>query len=207
MRSSNRRGPALAALAALLLLPLPAAAADDAAAQRRVIEQTTSDVLAVLADDAFDADAKRDRIEAIVYAQVDFETVSRLVLARNWQRFSEPQQREFREEFKRHLSRTYGRNIDNYKNERVEIVGDRAEARGDWTVRTKVVRTGGSEDIAVDYRLRRRDGVWRIIDIIVEGVSLIANFRSQFQEIVAQDGPDHLLELLRSKNLKSEPIT
>ena len=207
MRSSDRRGPALAALAALLLLPLPAAAADDAAAQRRVIEQTTSDVLAVLADDAFDADAKRDRIEAIVYAQVDFETVSRLVLARNWQRFSEPQQREFREEFKRHLSRTYGRNIDNYKNERVEIVGDRAEARGDWTVRTKVVRTGGSEDIAVDYRLRRRDGVWRIIDIIVEGVSLIANFRSQFQEIVAQDGPDHLLELLRSKNLKSEPIT
>jgi phospholipid transport system substrate-binding protein len=107
-------------------------------------------------------------------------------------------------EFKAQLSRTYGRNIDNYKNERVEILSDRAEGRGDWTVRTRVRRD--SDTILVDYRLRATDGTWRIIDIIVEGVSLVANFRSQFQEIVAQDGPEQLLKMLRDKNLLSEPI-
>jgi phospholipid transport system substrate-binding protein len=132
--------------------------------------------------------------------------MSRLVLARNWSRFSPAQQAEFVREFKEHLKVTYGRNIENYQNERIEIVGEREEQRGDWTVQTKILRGGGAQDILVDYRLRKEGDAWRVIDIVIERVSLVANFRSQFQELVSQGGPQKVLDVLRDKNARGEPL-
>jgi phospholipid transport system substrate-binding protein len=194
----------LALAAALVLTPAvrPASAADAPAA---VVEQTTSKVIAILAQQGASADEKRRRVQDVVYASVDFETLSRLVLARNWSKFTEAQRAEFMDQFKEHLSMTYGRNVENYQNEKVTILGAREEAKGDWTVKTKIVR-GGPNDILVDYRLRQRDGQWRIIDVIIEGVSLVSNFRSQFQDVVASGGPDRLISLLRDKNAKGEPL-
>jgi phospholipid transport system substrate-binding protein len=174
---------------------------------RDVVVRTTDAVIAILKDPETSKDTKRARIEEVVYANVDFDTLTRLVMARNWRRLSPAQQMEFRNEFKRHLSVTYGNNIDSYRNEGVEVVGEREEARGDRTVLTRVVRRdGGTNDILVDYRLRQTDGEWRIIDVIVEGVSMVANFRSQFQDIVAGGSPEKLIVLLREKNQKGEAI-
>ena len=170
---------------------------------REVVRRLADDVLAVLKQKTLASDAKRDRIEQLVYAGVDFETLSRLVLARNWSRFSADEQARFQQEFKQHLSVTYGKSIDSYKNEDLAITGDREEARGDWTVKTKVVR-GGSDDIVVDYRLRQAEGRWKIIDFVVEGVSLVANFRSQFQDILASKSPRELIALIHDKNVKGE---
>ena len=193
------------AITALCLWFLPPAIAQAAESPRAVVEATTDAVLAVLRDGGLTADDKRRRIEDIVYTRVDFDTLSRLVLAQNWKTLSEAQRADFVREFKRHLSLTYGKSVDNYKNERAAIVSDREETRGDWTVKTKIVR-GGPDDIALDYRLRQTDGTWRIIDFIVEGVSLVSNYRSQFQEIMAHGGAERLLELLRDKNAKGEPL-
>src|SRR6185436_6809869 len=94
-----------------------------------------------------------------------------------------------------------------YKNEKVNLTGSRNETGGDVTVKTKIVRGGGgSNDILVDYRLRQRDGQWKIIDVIIEGVSLVSNFRSQFHDVVSNGGPEQLLSLLREKNAKGEPL-
>jgi phospholipid transport system substrate-binding protein len=172
---------------------------------RDVVQRTTDAVLGILQDKSLGSDDKRARIEEVVYAEVDFPTLTRLVLARNWGRFTPEQKKDFEREFKQHLSVTYGKNVDNYKNERVQIVGDRKEIRDDWTVQTRIIR-GGPDDIAVEYRLRQREGQWRIIDVIVEGVSLVANFRSQFQEIISNRGVDHLIKLLREKNAKGESV-
>ena len=190
----------------LLCLAPPVAGAAGGDGPRAIVEHVTSAALAVLGNKGLSADEKRHRLEEIVYAQTDFDTMSRLVLARNWSRFSPAQQAEFVQQFKQHLSITYGRNIENYRNERVEIVGDRDEGRGDWIVMTKILRGGGAEDILVDYRLRRTGEAWRIIDIVIERVSLVANFRSQFQEIVSQGGPEKVLQLLRDKNAHGEPL-
>ena len=192
------------AIAALCLWSAPAVA-PAAEGPRAVVEATTDAVLGVLRDGGLTADDKRHRIEDIVYTRVDFDTLSRLVLARNWNTLTEAQRADFVREFKRHLSLTYGKSVDNYRNERVAILSEREEARGDWTVKTKIVR-GGPDDIAVDYRLRQTDGTWRIIDFIIEGVSLVSNYRSQFQEIMAHGGAERLLELLRDKNAKGEPL-
>lgn len=200
---TTRKRVSSALLALALLLAGTARAASTPA---QVVEGLAGQVVAVLKDNALSSDAKRARIEAIAYEAIDFVTLSKLVLARNWPKFSPPQRAEFEQEFKRHLSVTYGRNIDSYKNETVKILGERQEARGDVTVHSKILRGGGSEDVLVDYRLRQRDGQWRIIDVIVEGVSLVSNFRSQFQDIVAQGGPDRLLVLLREKNASGESL-
>jgi phospholipid transport system substrate-binding protein len=173
---------------------------------RQVVEMTTSQVLAVLRDGSLTREAKQIKIEEIVYDQVDFVTLSRLVLARNWKRLSKGEQTEFMNEFKRHLSITYGDSIDKYKNESVRITGDRKETRGDWTVMTKVVGGPGGSEFLVNYRLREKDGRWWIIDIIVEGVSMVSNFRSQFQEIMATGGPERLLRLLKQKNAAHQSL-
>ena len=72
-------------------------------------------------------------------------------------------------------------------------------------MKTKIVR-GGGNDILVDYRLRQRDGTWKIIDVVIEGVSLVSNFRSQFQDILGSGAPDKLLQVLRDKNARHEPL-
>lgn len=191
----------------IAILLAAASLAFAAAPPRDVVVGTTDAVIAILKDGALSKDDKRTKIEEVVYANVDFETLSRLVMARNWKTMSPAQQQEFQQEFKQHLSVTYSRNIDNYRNEGVKVVGERDEARGDKTVQTMILRGDGAEaNISVDYRLREKDGRWYIIDVIVEGVSLVANFRSQFQDIVAGGDPQKLITLLREKNAKGESI-
>lgn len=192
----------VAFLACALVLPSAARAADS---PRAVIEKLTSAVLEVLGNKALSKDEKKRQLEQLVYGAGDFETLARLALARHWSDFTPQQQAEFVTEFKKHLSLTYGNNVESYRNERVAIVGEREEARGDHTVKSRVLR-GGPDDIEIDYRLRPANGEWKIIDFIIENVSLVANYRSQFQDILSNGSPDKLLQMLRDKNARSEPL-
>jgi phospholipid transport system substrate-binding protein len=189
-------------LACATTLPPPTRAAES---PRTVVDATTSSVIATLADTSLSMPEKRRRVEEIVYARVDFDTLSRLVLGQGWNQLNEEQRGEFEREFKQNISATYGRNVESYENERITIVNDRQEPRGDWTVRTKIVRHG-SDDISVDYRLRETDGTWKIIDVTIEGLSLASNYRSQFQEIMANGSIDRLLTILREKNARGESL-
>jgi phospholipid transport system substrate-binding protein len=189
-------------LVAIALLGFASPQPPDAAAQsapRAMVQQTIDAVLVVLNDKAASTEQKRSRIEKIAYERFDFPTVSRLVLARNWQRFSKTQQAEFMEEFKRYLAANYGNRIERYDQQKVEITGERKEPRGDVTIQS-VVRGGEFEGAVVDYRMRERDGQWLVIDVIVEGISLVSNFRDQFKEVLARGGPEELLQKLREKN-------
>ncbi len=193
----------LLGLVLTFVAPVPAPAADTA---RGTIEELAAQVLAILRNGSLPTDEKRRRLEDIVDRHTDFETLSRLVLARNWSRFSPEQQREFMEEFKEHLSITYRDSVERYTDQDIRITGERQEARGDVTVRSEIVRASGAEPIAVDYRLRRIDGQWKVIDIIVEHVSLVANYRSQFQDMMSGGKPEALLAALKEKNARGEPL-
>jgi len=185
------------ALAVLLATTVPAVATT-ADQPQVIVKQVTDRVIEILQQKDLPDGEKRAKIETIVMEYVDFETLSKLVVARNWSKFSPAQQEEFMTQFQEHLARTYGKRLDDYRNEKVIITGEHEEARGDRTVNTKVPR--GGTVILVDYRLRQKDGSWKMIDIVIEGVSLVANFRSQFQGIVTSGGPDKLIQLLREKN-------
>jgi len=153
----------------------------------------------VLRDKSISTQGRIRSIEEIVYGRFDLEVMSRLVLARNWKRFSEEQKAEYVEEFKRYLTNSYGNRIERYDQQTVEIVGEREEPRGDVVVKTKVVG-GEFEGALVDYRLRNQTGDWRVIDVVIEGISMVSNYRDQFKSIVSSGGPELLLEKLREKN-------
>jgi phospholipid transport system substrate-binding protein len=197
-----RRIPARV-LATLLALGLLAGAAAEQPGPRAVIEQTVADALAVLDKRELSKHERRSQVQQIAYARFDFDTMSRLVLARNWNLLSAAQQVEFEREFKTFLAKGYGNRLDAYDQQRVEIVGEQAEPRGDVTIRTRILG-GDFEGVAMDYRLRSRDGEWRVIDVVIEGISLVANYRDQFKEVLSRGGPDELLKELREKNAAQE---
>jgi phospholipid transport system substrate-binding protein len=191
------RGAEAAALAALVLA-LPAVAAE-APAPRQVIEQTVDQVLVILRDSSQTSAQRRERLEKIAEQRFDFRTMTKLVLARSWRRLSTRQKDDFVAEFTRYLANDYGSRLERYHQESVQVTGDEPQPRGDVVVKTRIV--GGDNDGAlVDYRLREDDGEWRIIDVVIEGVSLVANFRDQFREVMSRDGPEKVLEKLRAKN-------
>jgi phospholipid transport system substrate-binding protein len=205
---ARRRPPAAGALrlgllACGLLLGLQAlspasfaAPADDASG---VVRTTLDQVLAVLRDKALPSEQRRQRVEAIAYAHFDFDTISRLVLARNWPKLSETQRAEFVVEFKRHLSGTYWKTLEDYRDQKVTVDGARPERSGDVTVRSSI-EGERADPIRIDYRMRPSGGEWSVIDVIIEGVSLVQNFRSQTQEIIGDVGVDGLIGQLRKKN-------
>ena len=170
-----------------------------ASAPRAMVQETIDAVLAVLKDKSLSTEQKRSKIEQIAYQRFDFLTLSKLVLARNWPRFSKTQQEQFIAEFKRYLAVNYGNRIERYDQQKVEIVGERQEPRGDVTIQS-VVRGAEFEGATIDYRLRQTEGRWLVIDVIVEGISLVSNFRDQFKEVLARGGPEELLQALRAKN-------
>ena len=193
-------------LAAVALASCLAGVARAGESPRAIVEKMTQAAIDVLGQKGLSSEEKRHRIEDLAYANIDFDIMSHLVLARNWGRLSAAQQAEFVRLFKEHLALTYGRSIEGYNNEKVEVVGERDEGRGDWTVKTKILRGGGNADVLVEYRLRQENDAWRIIDVVIERVSLVANFRSQFQDIMSSGGPAKLLDVLREKNAKGEPL-
>jgi len=178
-----------------------AAAEADPPSAREVIDRQLKDALAILRDAKLTAEQKRQKIGKIAEEHTDFETLSKMTMGRYWRDLSAEQRAAFIEAFKTHLSNTYGTLLNGYTNEDVKAVGDHREPNGDWTVQLSVVGTvnGSRQELAkVDCRLRRK-AEWKVIDVIPEGVSIAANFRDQFQDIMAHGGFDRLLKLLREK--------
>lgn len=181
----------------------PAAGADAARVEvpRKIIDDAAVRIVAILARKQDPSEKRIAEIEAIAYDLFDFSTMSKLVLARNWRKLSPEQRTEFVREFKRHLSHTYGSRLDRYDQERVDVYGTQVEQRGDVSVKTRIV--GGQFDGAeISYRLREQGAEWQIIDVVIEGVSLVSNYRSQFQEVLNTGTIDDLMAKLRDKNFK-----
>ena len=189
----------LSAFVALLVWAPPVAAED----ARTVMKQSIDQVLAALREPGLSHEERLRRVEKVAEARFDFKRMSKLVLARNRKKLSAEQQDEFLVEFQKHLTMTYGRRLGEFSNETIEMGDARTESNGDVTVKT-IVRGGAADGVLIDYRMRARDDSWYVIDVIIEGISLISNFRSQVQEIVSTKGANQLIDVLREKNEKEE---
>src|SRR5208283_5855049 len=194
-------GTALALTIAIALAPRATRAAET---PRTVVQVKAQKVVEILNSGASD-DEKIRRLEEVAYATIDFDTVCRLVLAKNWKKFTPEQRQQFQGEFKRAFTVSYGRRIGQFGQEKVIILGERQEPLGDATVQSRIVG-GKAGDTKVDYRLRQKDGTWYMIDVTVEGVSIVSSYRTQFQEIIDQGGPKQLLAQLRAKNASGEGL-
>jgi len=176
---------------------------------RQVIEKSSQDFLTILRDPHLPHDKKRQEVEQIASDNISFEVMSRLCLGRFWRGLSDNQRTQYVEEFKQLIINTYAQiiDVDKAMSRDVKTLGDRQESDGDWTVRTHIVGRGddsNTEYAKVDYRLRNLQGQWKVIDFSVDNASLVANYRSQFQEIMSNGGIDQLLKLLHDKNAAAQ---
>jgi phospholipid transport system substrate-binding protein len=158
-------------------------------------------VLDVLRDPALKAEAakktKKDKLRAISEKMFDFTELSKRTLARNWSKFNPEQQKEFVDLYTSLLEDAYANKIMAYTDEKIVFSTEVALTEKTVEVRSMVLRKNG--DVPIYYRVIMKDGSWRVYDIVVEGVSLISNYRSQFREILANKPPESLLETLRKK--------
>jgi phospholipid transport system substrate-binding protein len=140
---------------------------------------------------------RRRALRAVADEIFDWTEMSRRALGRHWQDRSPAEQQEFIGLFRALIERVYGDRIDQYGGEKVRFAGDSVD--GDQaTVRTKVVTKSGQET-AVDYRLLRSGDRWRVYDVAVEGVSLVANYRTQFNQVIRTSSYEELVKKLKAR--------
>lgn len=137
-------------------------------------------------------------IQEVILPHVDLDSAARLALARHWRSATEAQRDAFIKEFRGLLIRTYTTSLSEYSGEAVEYLKERREAEDRALVSTQIVRENGPP-IPVDYRLRRNGADWQVYDIIIDGVSLVINYRSSFQQTIRQEGLDTLIRQLADR--------
>jgi len=187
----------------ILLLVLPAAAF--AGAPLDTVKDYADKVLEVLRNPALKAESakkvKKEKIRAIAEKMFDFSELSKRTLARNWNKLSPEQQNEFVALYESLLEDAYANRIMSYTDEKIVFNKEIPLTEKTAEVQSVVMRRNG--EVPIYYRVILKDGAWRVYDVVIEGVSLINNYRTQFREILANKPPESLLETLRKKTGKS----
>jgi len=153
-------------------------------------------VLAILDNEQLNYDDKRTQIRVIVKERFDFRAMSQRTLATNWKKTTDEEKDKFVELFSQLIENSYVGKIESYTNERVDYPGEKVSGRK-AVVETLIITS--SADIPVDYRVYQKGQQWLVYDVIIEGVSLISNYRSSYQEIMKKEGFDGLLAKMRAK--------
>ncbi len=175
-----------------------------------LVKRTAEDVLATVKSDADIQAGNQEKIFALTEEKIlpnfNFDKVSRLVLGKNWTKASPEQKTAFQNEFRTLLIRTYATALSKYKNQTIEYKPLRmAEGATSASVKTQIVQPGG-QPIAVDYALEKQGDSWKVYDIVIEGVSLVTNYRGQFAQEIRQNGLDSLIKKLADKNKAAASI-
>ncbi|MBX2825343.1 MAG: ABC transporter substrate-binding protein [Gammaproteobacteria bacterium] len=142
------------------------------------------------------------KIEELVVPHLDFESMTKLSIGKNWKKANASQQKELVAEFRTFLLNTYTSAIDEYKNGEVSFEKFKPGRREDRAVVRSQFTQAGTADVPVVYKLRDKGG-WRIYDIEVSQLSLVTNYRSSFSSEIARNGIDGLINLLKERNGKA----
>lgn len=166
-----------------------------------MIDDRIGKVLSILGDETLAGEEGRaekiERIRSVAGDMFDFEELSKRTLGRNWRNFSAGERERFVELYRRLLENVYIDRILAYKDEKVDIYREQNLSADKVEVFTHVITA--SAKIPMSYRMMRRNGAWRVYDVIIEGVSMTQNYRSQFRSMLKKDKPADLLEALRDK--------
>lgn len=196
------------ALATWLLVS--AAAASATVAPRDVVQSAVTRVVQAIEDSHLarpepqhagrsNPDKVRSEIRRIAAELFDFAEISRRALSRHWANRSVGEQAEFTELFTDLLERAYVGRIEAYSGERIVYTGEAVD--GDYaTVRSRIL-TRRRTEMALDYRMHRIGGRWKVYDVLIDGVSFVSTYRSEFNRIIQSYSWDELMDRLRKKRL------
>jgi phospholipid transport system substrate-binding protein len=165
------------------------------------VQTNVNKVLDVLRDPKLKAESakeiKKEKLEAMYEQMFDEVELSMRSLGGNWKKLSPAQQQEFIRLYRQVLGRAYIDEILSFTNEKIVFSKENMISNNQAEVQTKIITS--SKEIPIFYRVILKDGTWKVYDVVVENVSLVQNYRSQFNSILAKNTPDQLLEILRKK--------
>ncbi|WP_300881935.1 phospholipid-binding protein MlaC [uncultured Desulfovibrio sp.] len=188
----------------LTVFSAPAQAAPPSSSPaRQALETATNRILACIKNPDYVNPATRgplrQQIEDEVLHIFDFSEFSSRTVGPRWRSFTPQQKKQFSDAFADLLITTYVNKIDGYNGEQVVYAGEVSSAAGDRTeVRTVITMKDGKK-VPVAYRMLPKDGIWRVYDVLIENISLVKNYRTQFQDILNSASPDQLIERVRAK--------
>jgi len=190
-------------LAILLLLLYPVHV--NAGVPLDTIERHVNKVLDVLRSPALEGEGNKEvkekKIEAIADEMFDYVALSKLTLGRSWRQFSGGQRKEFVNLYREILGKAYMDRILAYTDEKVVFDKESMFSKNKAEVQTRVITK--SAEIPIAYKLYLKDGQWKVYDVVIEGISLIKNYRTQFREILINNSPEEVLKILRDKTSKA----
>ena len=165
------------------------------------IKSRINQVLAILKDPALKSDSakelKKKRLRAIFDNTFDYTELSRSTLSRNWDKLKPDQQTEFTQLYKTLLEKLYMDEILSYKDQ--EIVFGKERALGENRVEVDTKLLSGSTETPINFRLITKNNQWWVYDFVIENISVVANYRSQFGRILTKESPEKMLEDLRKR--------
>lgn len=151
-----------------------------------------------------DAQKVKKFVDELVMPVVDFERMTRTAVGPKWRQATPEQRTELQTLFREQLTRVYSGALSTVKDQGVKLAPNRVKpTQTDALVRT-LLTTPGKPDVRVNYRLKKVKGAWRIVDVDVEGIWLVENYRTQFSGVVNQSGIEGLIKTMREKLL--EPV-
>lgn len=162
------------------------------------VKATIDEVINIVTDENLKNQAKvrRDKIREAIGKRFNFKQMVMRSLANDWKSRTPREQEEFQDLFKRLLENSYASKIESYSDEKINYVDE--IIKGNYAlVKTEIVRKDGT--INVDYKLIRNNGEWMVYDFVIEGVSMIRNYRSQFAKIIRKDSYEVLVKKLSDK--------
>jgi phospholipid transport system substrate-binding protein len=202
----NQRNIIVVLLAMALLTLTPAALR--AGVPTDQVRQTADRVLSVLQDSRLKSPDKqqerRAQIRQIIGTRFDFAEMAKRSLGSNWQKINnDDDRRQFIELFTELLEKSYADQIESYNGEKI-VYGRENVSQDQADVNTKIVTKKG-EEVSVNYKLRSNGGDWKVYDVVIEDISIVNNFRSQFNRVLANASFAELLKKLQSKSVEIKP--
>ena len=165
------------------------------------VQTNVNKVLDVLRGPSLKAESakeiKKEKLRVIYEQMFDEAELSRRTLGGHWSKLNPTQQQEFIQLYRQILEKAYIDKILSYTNEKIVFSKESMLSDNQAEVQTKVITS--SKEIPIFYRVIQKDGTWKVYDVVIENVSLVQNYRSQFNSILAKNTPDQLLEILRKK--------
>lgn len=172
------------------------------------VRQTADQVFALLRNPKFKGPDKesqrRDRLRQIIGTRFNFDEMAKRSLGANWRRVGADEQKRFIELFTDLLERSYAGQIESYNGEKI-VYGRENVAQDQAEVDTKVVDKKGQE-FTVNYKLHSNNGDWRVYDVVIDNISLVNNYRSQFNRILAKSSFNDLLKKLEAKSPEIQDV-
>jgi phospholipid transport system substrate-binding protein len=164
------------------------------------VKKTVDEVVRIVADKEMKKNdvKRRQALKKAISTIFDYSEMAKRSLGKHWNARSAAEKKQFAELFATLLENSYAGKIESYNNEKIIYIKDIVE--DDYAeVKSKVI-TAARDEFTLDYRLFKQNGKWMVYDVIIEGVSLVSNYRSQFNKIITSNGYDKLVKKLQSKS-------